>query len=174
VLSLAIINLGAWAGITINKGTWYGISALNEKGTILTAFFLSAGLILWAGFVKRSSFKPHFAETYMQFGFHGLFLSAIAGEMYFSSLYLAWFAVVLLAGYFFLRKAKDGKSAYYMVITCLYIYFSISYLFSAKIFSKLSGDTELYANLFYYLGTGVAMAFLLSSLNKKIRTNGSL
>lgn len=171
VLSLAIINLAAWAGITINRGTWYGISALNEQGTIVTAFLLSAALILWAGFVKRSTVKPHFSETYLQFGFHGLFISAIAGEMYFPSLYLVWFMAVLLAGYFFLRKANAEKSAYFMVITCLYIYFSISYLFSAKIFSKISGDTELYANLFYYVATGVGMAFLLNSLNKKIRSN---
>lgn len=174
VLSLAIINLAAWAGITVNKGTMYGISELNHSGTIITAGLLSAALILWANFVKSRTIKPHFSDTYRQFGFHGLFISVIAGEVHFTTYYLAWLLLLFAAGYYFLKKAFEENSVYVMVITCLYLYVGISYVFTAKLFSSLPGDGELYANLFYYLITGISMAFLLSFLNKKIKSNGRL
>ncbi|ULQ52355.1 DUF2157 domain-containing protein [Flavihumibacter fluvii] len=171
VLSLAIINLAAWAGITINKGTWYGIKELNQEGTIITALSLSIFLVLLANIVKKRTVKPHFSAIYQQFGFHGLFLSSIAGIIHFDKLYIAWLFLLVLSGFYYLRKAITEKSNYFLVFSCLYVYAGLSYVFSAKIIKGLQEENEIYANLFYYLISGISVAFLLSTLNKKIKSD---
>lgn len=174
-LGLAIINLAAWVGITINRSTFYGINELNKSETIIAAILLSICLILLAIVVKEKGIKPHFSSTYHQFGTHGAYLAAIAGIIHFNHNYLAWFGILLAVAIFHAWKAWRESSAYYMVITCLYLYTGISFIMTDKIFSGLRGsDSKLYANFFYYLITGIAMAIVLIRLNKKLKAHAGL
>jgi hypothetical protein len=175
ILSLGIINLAAWVGININRKTLYGIAELNQKQTIIAAFLLGVFLVLVAIAVKQKGIKAHFENIYHQFGSHALFISGIAGIIMFENLYLVWLLLLLLVGLFHYKKAFREKSFYYLVITCLYCYVGLSYTLSDKLFSLLQpGNDQVYANLFYYLSTGVGLAYWLTQLNKKMNANASL
>lgn len=175
VLSLAIINLAAWVGININRTTFYGITELNNSKTIIAAMLLAVTLILLAIIVKQRGIKPHFSTVYHQFGSHGAFIASIAGIIHFDKMYGVWLLILVITALYHGWKSARESSPYIMVITSLYLYIGISYIISVHFFSILSGgNRELYANLFYYLITGVGLAILMVMLNKKIKSNAGL
>ncbi|ULQ56203.1 DUF2157 domain-containing protein [Flavihumibacter rivuli] len=175
VLSMAITNMAAWLGITVNRATAYGITELNDNRTILTATLMGISLIVVAHVLATRKYKPHFSPTYHQFGTHISYIALLAGLFHFDRIYLLWMLGLLALGAYHYFKAFREGSFYYLVVTVLYLYIGVSYVVSAKILGSLSNDVGLiYANLFYYLGSAALLSGLLIKLNKKMKQHDRL
>ncbi len=170
VLCLAVTNLAAWVGITMNRSTWYGFSLMKDGAMIQAAALLGVFLLLLSRVVKQRHFKSHFEETYHQFGTHFLLIACVAGIIQEERAWAIWLLILLAAGYYLLRKGFREKSSYYLVVACLYAYTGISYIVSDKLFRHLRGEDAIYANLFYYLCSGIGLAFLIYQLTQKLKT----
>jgi hypothetical protein len=176
VLSLAIINLAAWVGITINRKTWYGITTLDHTATIIAALFLGIFLIVVALWVRENNTKPHFSSVYHQFGTHGVFLAANAGILHFEKYYWLWFLILLLAAAFHFRQATRSSSFYYLVISSLYTYFGLAYCIISEIDKpQWSSGTDVFLlSLMYLIGSAILLAYFLTIQYKKMKSHASL
>jgi hypothetical protein len=174
VLSLAITNLAAWVGVTINRQSVFGLSSLDNERTIYAAVSLGIFLVVLSLLVRQKNIKSHFHSIYHQFGTHIGFIAINAAIIYFDRTYVLWLIVLLATGFYHLRKARLESSFYYMVISCLYCYFGISYIITMQLHNGFDTDLETYAILFYLLFSGIGMAVLLIYLNKKLKTNASI
>ncbi|WP_052273039.1 DUF2157 domain-containing protein [Flavihumibacter solisilvae] len=170
VLSLAITNLAAWIGITMNRTNWYGLADMNNDHTIIAGCILGVFLIAVSWYCRSSGLKPHFDAVYHQFGSHFLFISTLAGMVHFIEAYLLWLLLLAAAVYFHVRKAFAEGSFYYLLIASLYGYLGLGFVLSVKVFAKASDsiNTVLYINLCYYLATGIMLAILLIQKNKEL------
>ncbi len=127
VLSLAITNLAAWAGIT---ATPLGLIKENDFGNaqiIYSGIVLGAGLIAFAFLSNRKNIKAHFEFTYKNFGTHILLISCLAGLFYFDTIIL-WFMLIAAAGAGLFRHSLHTRSFYFLVVTLLYFYIALSYV----------------------------------------------
>src|SRR5450432_2120342 len=79
ILSLAITNLCAWAGITVTPTRILQDNDFNSTTIIYTGLVLGAGLVATGVLTRQRRFKSHFAFSYTNFGMHILFISALAG-----------------------------------------------------------------------------------------------
>ncbi|MBC6491066.1 DUF2157 domain-containing protein [Flavihumibacter stibioxidans] len=175
VLALAITNLAAWLGITVNRASSWGLSELNNTTTILTASGLGLLLILISFLVKLKNFKAHFDSTYHQFGSHIFFISNIAALIHFIDWWPLWLAVLAGAIYYHLKKAFRDTSFYYAVIAILYGYAGISYLLIEKVLLKTTVNIDTaYSILFYLLLSGISVARLLIFINRQLKENDSI
>lgn len=108
VLSLAITNLAAWAGITVTPLQLLQANDFSSSHLIYTGIALGGGLILIALTTAKTHFKAHFAFTYTNFGTHILLTSCLAGMAYFNDIYL-WFLIVLVSCDGFICKRHKRK-----------------------------------------------------------------
>jgi hypothetical protein len=171
VLSMGITNLAAWMGITVTPLQILKANDFNSGTIIITGLVLGALLIAAGLFTEHKKIKRHFEFTYTNFGVHILFISALAGMFHFEDIYLLWF--VFLAGislYFYLRAMK-GKSFYLLLITTLYAYIALSYVF-IRLLDNMGGITEsiLYIGLIYFIASGIGLVLFLINANKKIKS----
>ncbi len=170
VLSLAITNLAAWIGITVTPSSLLRANDFNSDTIIYTSLFLGAFIIALAFFSKWKKIKPHFEFTYANFGAHILFIACLAAMFHFDNLYFIWFLLLIgLASFFYTRSMKD-KSFYFLLITTLYSYISISYVV-IQLLESLGGSGlgPIYLGLFYFIASGIGLVFFLISSNRKIK-----
>ncbi|MGC3979226.1 MAG: DUF2157 domain-containing protein [Paludibacteraceae bacterium] len=105
VLSLAITNLCAWAGITVTPARILADNDFSSSHIILAGTILGVGLVAVGALTRKKAFKPHFAFTYTNFGMHILFISLLAGMFTFETSYLLWFLFTAAAAFYFYRQA---------------------------------------------------------------------
>jgi hypothetical protein len=171
ILSLAITNLCAWAGITVTPLEILKVNDFNSSSIIIAAIILGAGLVIAGVLTRRQQLKPHFAFTYTNFGMHLLFIGILAAMFEFNQFYLLWFIALTAVAYFFYKEAFRLKSFYLVLILTLYEYTGISYVVIDLLFDKLNGDIgSVYLACFYFIGTAVALILFLIRMNKKIKT----
>lgn len=169
ILSMAITNLAAWAGIAITPASILSANDFNNEDIILTGIAIGALLLLLSIASRRYNIKAHFYFTYINFSIHILFIACLAG-LFSSEYYLLWF--VLLAGmaYYFYTKAISNNSFYFMVVLTIYTYIGISYvairlLFTGSIF-EMGG---FYLSFLYFIGSAVGLILFLIRMNKKLK-----
>ena len=170
VLSLAISSLAAWLGITIKPSLLLDFDLFNHHELIITCFALGVALLAFATFIKTTRFKPHFNDTYQQFGTHLAFLGALAALVEFTQTWALWLLVIFALGAWHLYQAFHRKNSYLMMVAILYMYIGTCYVVSGKILAHLDGENEIYANLFYYLFSGIGVGMLINRLHKKFKT----
>lgn len=170
VLSLAITNLAAWIGITVTPSSLLRANDFNSNTIIYTGLFLGAFLLALAFISKLKPFKQHFEFTYNNFGTHILFISCLAALFHFDSIYLLWFALLILLSYFFYITSIKNKSFYFLLIVTLYIYIGISYVV-VQLLSSIStpGLGPIYIGLIYFIASGIGLVFFLINNNRKIK-----
>ncbi len=170
ILSLAITNLAAWAGIAVTPTKILQENDFNSDGIIFTGMLLGVSLIIAGIITKWKNLKPHFEFTYTNFGTHLLFISCLAGMFNFTRWNLAWFLILIVIGIYFYLKAVNEKSFYFLLLTTLYCYIGISYVVIHLLFFNGSSDFGgLYAALIYFIFSALGVAFFLTSLNKKLK-----
>ena len=105
ILSIAITNLAAWAGISITPARILKENDFSNSQTIYAG--LATGVVLVAvSFVStRKKIKPHFAFSYKNFGEHILFISLIALMAYFNNIYLLSFLLLAIMSFLFFKVA---------------------------------------------------------------------
>ena len=168
VLSIAIINLAAWAGITVTPMQLLKSNDFSNGKIIVTGIFLAVFLLVLLHVTMRENIKKHFAFTYKNFGVHLLFISLIAGMAHFESYYLFFFLLIAAVGYFQFIEAFTGKSFYFIVVVALYDYIALSYLCMYLLFHFRINE-GIYFAFFYFLLSAIGFIVLLITVNKKLK-----
>jgi hypothetical protein len=178
VLSLAITNLAAWAGISITPLRILQENHFNDSRLIYTGMVLGVVLVLAAVASERTDFKKHFEFTYSNFGVHILFISGLAGLFTFDRIYLLWFLLLAGIAAFVYLQALKKRSFYFMLIVILYMYIALSYVVVDLLWSVIrrgSGDIGgVYMGFFYFILSAIGVVRLLIILNRKMKANDSL
>ena len=172
VLSMGITNLAAWMGIAVTPLKILEANDFNSDSIILTGLVLGVLLMVAAVFTGKKDLKKHFEFTYTNFGMHVLFISCLAAMFHFEDIYLLWF--LLLAGivWYFLRKALTERSFYMLLITTLYAYIGISYVFIRLLDAMGAfGIGSLYIGIIYFIASGIGLVLFLMNTNKKIKAD---
>ena len=174
VLSMAITNLAAWAGISITPARILRENNFNNSQTIYAG--LATGIVLVAvSFVStRKKIKPHFAFSYKNFGTHVLFISLIALMVYFDNIYLLSFFLLAIISFLFFKNAIKKNSFYFLVITLLYAYIGLSYAVTESLFKFSSDVGAFYLIIIYFIASGIALIKLFIHYNKILKHNASL
>ncbi len=106
VLSLAIVNLAAWAGIAITPTTILQQNNFNEEKIMFTGLALGAILMAMALWSSIKQVKAHFSFTYKNFGIHIFFISLLAILFYYDRIYILIFFALVVCSFFSLSKCN--------------------------------------------------------------------
>lgn len=169
VLSMAIVNMAAWLGISITPLHLLERNNFADDRIIYTGILLGIFLLVSAIFCVRMRIKEHFSFTYQNFGTHLLLMSLAAAMVHFDHLSLLYFLMLAAACSGIFYYALRERSKYFMVTASLYFYFGLSYIVTDGIFSmgRIS-EVQLYLVLFYYLLSGVGLIIFLMRFNRKL------
>lgn len=175
ILSLAITNLAAWAGITVTPLEILHGNHFEDNNIIIMGVCFGA-LLVAAGFAsKKNNFKAHFAFTYNNFGMHLLLISILAAMFSFSGFYFLWFLFLASATFLFYKKALIEKSFYILIVATLYTYIGISYvIIRLLMFVGNEGLGTIYLGFIYFIGSAIGLILFLIHTNKKLKTNDSI
>lgn len=170
ILSMAITNLAAWAGITITPAHILRSNDFNSDRIIYTGLALGVLLVLAAWLSRLKNIKQHFELTYNNFGTHLLFIACLSGLFTIGNLYLLWFLLLAVMAFYFYTSAVKNKSFYFVVITTLYFYVGISYVFIRLLEKMGSLDIgAVYIGFIYFIASGIGLVLFLISVNRKLK-----
>jgi hypothetical protein len=167
VLSMAITNLAAWAGIAVAPLNIIRDNDFSNTNLIYAGIILGAGLFVIALLSEKYNFKPRFSFSYRNFAIHLLFIALLTGMFYYETFYMLWFVSILASAFFIWRYAISRKSFYFLVVTVLYSYIGLCYV----IFSLLSGgpnEGALYLYIIWFIISGIALIRLFIYYNKAL------
>lgn len=175
ILSLAIVHLAAWLGITVTPLEILKSNDFNNNSIIITGLALGIFLGFLAWITQNRNFKKHFEFTYANFGTHLVFISCLAAMFHFIAFYVMWFILLMGMVYFFYRKALQDRSFYFILIVTLYAYIGISYMVLNAI-SNLGGPdlAPLYLGFLYFIASGIGLVLFLIRTNKKFKQHDSI
>jgi hypothetical protein len=173
VLSLAITNLAAWAGLSITPLTLIKENGFTDHRLIFTGMLLGGILLAFGRLTTQRRIKAHFETTYTNFGLHLFFVAALAGLFTYDEVYLLWFAGLAGIASFLCVQAIRRRSFYFVLMIVLYTYIGLCYTVLRLLLKGLQDDTIALGLLWLGLSAfGVAM--FLIHLNRKIHSNDSL
>lgn len=174
VLSLAITNFAAWAGISITPIKILKQNDFNNKHIIYTGLTLGIILVAVSLMVQYKNIKAHFAFTYKNFGAHILFISLLALIFSFQNTYLFWFIVLAVISFLFFKNALRENSFYFLVIILLYAYIGLSYVV-IKLLSMPGFNMMLvYLGIIYFIMSGIGLIRVFIYYNKILKRNAGL
>jgi hypothetical protein len=175
VLSLAITNLAAWAGISITPASFLKEGIIDHARLIYTGLALGVLLVLAGLTSVRRNFKQHFAFTYTNFGIHILFVAGLSGLFSFDPVYILWFILLLGIAYYFYRYAVKQGSFYFLLVTMLYAYIALSYVICTLLAGMSFRDlTPIVLGLIYFIVSAIGVVRILIALNHKMKAHDSL
>ena len=174
VLSLAITNLAAWAGISVTP-----LRILKENdfaNTLVMYTGVGVGILLvTTSYLSRAkNIKAHFAFTYKNFGAHILFISLLELMFNYEHTYFVWAVPLGIAGYVFFKDALKERSFYFLVITLLYAYIGLGYM-AIRIITAVNFDIGgAYLLFLYFIISGIALIRLFIHYNKILKRDAGL
>jgi hypothetical protein len=175
ILSMAIINLAAWFGITVTPLRMLEQNDFSSERIILSGIELGVLLIVLSVFSVRMKIKEHFSFTYKNFGVHILCIAMIAAIIHYNHWYILFFMLLAgIAAYLFTQSLQE-KSFYFLVVATIYFYIGLSYvvIYSLSIISSI-GELELYIGFLYLLGSSIALVMFLIRYNRLIKSYDSI
>jgi len=171
ILSMAIANLAVWMGVSVTPKALL-LQNDFDKGTLTNTYIVLAIVLLAAAFLTdRYRLKKHFKFSYQHYGVHAGYISLLAGYFHYYDGYLAavyMLALFLLSALLYFDAMKN-KSFYFLLLMTLYTYFAISCLVMRMLFLAAT-EGALYLAFFYFIGSALALIFLLIHFNKKLKT----
>ena len=170
VLSMAIVNLGAWLGITVTPMQLLESNDFSSAPIIFTGLGLGIVLLLVAWITREKDIKKHFEFTYENFGTHLLLISILAAMFYFSGIFMAWFLALVILSFLLYRKALHDKSFYFILIITLYAFIGITYVVLNMLDQMGGGMTSIYLGFIYFIVAGIGLVLFLMRTNKKLKT----
>ena len=174
VLSLAITNLAAWAGVSITPMKILKENDFNNTHIIYTGLVLGVILVATSFMIQYKNIKAHFAFTYKNFGTHILFISLLALMFYFENIYLLWFIALSGLSFLYFKNAVKESSFYFLVITLLYAYIGLSYVV-IELLSRSDLDMgAVYLGFIYFIVSGIGLIRLFIHYNKILKKNAGL
>ncbi|MFT3681384.1 MAG: DUF2157 domain-containing protein [Ferruginibacter sp.] len=169
ILSMAITNLAAWAGLAVTPAKILSENNFNDETIILTGLLLGVLLVVTGVLSARKKVKAHFEFTYVNFGMHLLFIACLAAMFYFENIYLLWMLVLTGISYFFYAQAFSKKSFYYILVLTLYFYIGLSYTVIRLLFYSGTEIGGVYLALLYFIGSAIGLILFLINMNRKIK-----
>ncbi|WP_331575881.1 DUF2157 domain-containing protein [Puia sp.] len=170
VLSLAITNLAAWAGIAITPMTILREGNFDSPRLIYTGLLLGAILLAMGHLTVQRRLKPHFEITYTNFGLHLFFIAALAGLFTFDKGWFLWFAGLIAAGFFCYTRAMARRSFYFVVVIILYAYIALCDAVIRLLTATYWRDASaLYLAFLYFIGSAIGIIFLLMRINRQLK-----
>ncbi|MBS1661313.1 MAG: DUF2157 domain-containing protein [Bacteroidetes bacterium] len=175
ILSLAITNLAAWAGIAVTPMTILKENNFATPRLIYTGILLGSILLAMGVLSKQRRAKPHFETTYTNFGLHLFFIAVLAGFFSEDNLYFLWFLGLVAAGFYLYTKAMARRSFYFILMIILYVYIGLSGLIT-RLLSQMSwrDATPLALGFFYFIGSAIGIILLLIRINHKLKAHDSI
>lgn len=174
VLSMAVTNLAAWAGISVTPLKFLRSNDFNNSTLIYTAIALGFSLLFVSFLSQKNNVKSHFGFTYKNFGVHILLIAAVAAIIHFKTYELLWLVFLSAICFWQFSVALREKSFYFFVIVFLYFYFGCSYVIIHQLFLLSMSESLLYIGLLYFIITAVLSGNLLMKYNKKMKENDHL
>ncbi|HEX4850459.1 MAG TPA: DUF2157 domain-containing protein [Puia sp.] len=168
ILSLAITNLAAWAGVVVTPSKILQENDYNSSTIIFTGFLLAILFILLSKYSTTKKIKPHFAFTYFNFGLHIGYISMLAGLFSFNNLHLLWVIPLSGAGYFFYKESIRNKSFYTLLVFTLYSYIALSYVVINYLFWNMYVAGFYFTSL-YFMVSATALIVFFVRMNKKLK-----
>lgn len=173
VLSMAITNFAAWLGVSITPYHIFSQNDFSSDRLIYTGLLLGLILITAGLLSERKNIKQHFAFTYHNFGTNILFISLLSALFVFDGAYLIWFLLLAGVSALIYSLALKKHSFYFLLITILYAYIGVTYVFM-RFLLQGSGEGGVYLAIFYFIGSGIGVAMFLVNLNKKVKHHDSI
>jgi hypothetical protein len=175
ILSLAITNLAAWAGIAVTPTKILRQNDFSNSTIIFTAVSLGVFLCLTAVISVRKKFKAHFSFTYSNFGFNILFVALIAGMIHYENWFLLWFIIMAAFGFYVYKKAVMDHSFYFLLMLAIYAYIALGYVVIRFLFGSAGLDVGGgYLAFIYFIGSAVLLIIFLTRMNKILKPNDRL
>jgi hypothetical protein len=169
ILSLAVTNLAAWAGIAITPLTILKTGNFSESHLIFTGLVLGATLLAAGRLTELRRFKAHFNTTYLNFGVHLFYVAALAGLFKFDRIWLLWFPGLVIVTFFFYTQAMMRRSFYFVVVTILYAYIALCDVVIRLMDLVNSGAFGLL--FLYFIGSAIGIILLLIHLNRQLNNH---
>ncbi|RFZ90447.1 DUF2157 domain-containing protein [Mucilaginibacter conchicola] len=174
ILSMAIVNLGIWMGVSVTPKTLLMMGTYNTPKLINTYLVLGAILLMAAYLSKQLKIKKHFKFSYQNYGTHIAFVALLSGFFHYfeHSLSLVYVAVVFaLAGYMYRESFKE-RSFYFVMISILYGYIALCGLAVELVAdAKLDDEGVLYFLLMAFIGSAIGLIILLININRKLKAD---
>ncbi len=175
ILSLAITNLAAWAGIAVTPTTILKQNDFNSSTIIFTGLCLGIFLSGMAIISTRKKFKHHFSFTYNNFGINVLFIALIAGMLHYDRWFLIWFAAIAILVFFVYKKAVQGHSFYFILMIAIYAYIALGYVVIKVLFDIADLDIGGgYLAFIYFIASAVMLIIFLTRMNKILKPHDRL
>ena len=157
-LSLAITGLASWVGIVVTPKEMLTQNDFHNETIIYTGVLLGIILTATAYASEQWNFKKHFSFTYMNFGVHIFFISALAGL--FSMYQFILFIPLLIAGMlFFIWYARETASLYFLTVATVYGYIGLTYLVFKYILFNI--DYITFPSLYFIITCPLIIMYLI-------------
>ncbi|GAA4398676.1 hypothetical protein GCM10023187_09520 [Nibrella viscosa] len=174
VLSMALVALISWIGVTIQPLNLYFKGNFFDLKITFSAIILSLVLIGAGMFLERQLIKRHFTFTYLTIAGNLLLLALVAGVFNFDDLRIM-FALGLAAACFLFDRyarynyARRGRSRrerafLYALMSSVYGYIGFTYL----LFHYLEPNN--YVGTLYFLLTGIGLVMYLLHYRRTLVT----
>ena len=170
ILNMAIVNLGLWLGVTATPQHLLDAGTFNNQGIIYTYLGFGVLSLASAWLTQKYIFKKHFKFSYEHYGIHMCMVALLAG--YFSNYdggtSILWLMMLLALAAAIFQDAYKEKSFYFLLLTVLYGYVTISIIAVRLII--VTQDAIILLGPMYFIGSSVCLIMFLINLNKKIKT----
>ncbi len=174
VLSLAITNFAAWAGISITPTRILRDNDFNSTHIMYVGLLVGVLLVAVSFLSRYKNIKAHFAFTYRNFGAHILFISLLSMVFYNGNINLLWFIVLAVVSFLFFKNAIRESSFYFMVVTLLYAYIGLSYVIIQMLFFTGLDMAPVYLGIIYFIISGIGLIRLFIHYNNIFKRNAGL
>jgi len=164
VLSLGITGLAASIGLTITPLEMLNSSNFSSFSLILTALVFSLVTWITAHILAGKNVKKHFSFTYSNFAANMALAATLAG-LFSDNFKFFFLPLLLFFSWIVYRYSIREKSIYFLLITCLYGYIGLSYLFFYLLFHTFEETFNHSEILFIYS----ALAYLAATCVLVIR-----
>jgi hypothetical protein len=155
VLSLGIVALASWVGITVTPKDVFSSNDFHSQTLVITGVLLGAVLGGAAILSRMKDRKRHFDFSYLNFSIHIVMIASLAGLIVLDE-QLLYFPILLGAVFLFISEARNTGSLYFLTVSLLYGYIGVTYW----IFKNLDfNDTSFYL-LYFILTCGLIIGFL--------------
>ncbi len=142
-----------------------GEAVITTAGSLPAKFVIHTVGPVWNGGNKNEPAK--LANCYR----NSLNLAAV---FYFENYYLFWSLLFLPVCFFIFRNGLKENSFYFLVVTILYAYIGLSYVFIRLLFTANDGDESIYLAIIYFIVSGIGLIWLFIHYNKIIKINAGV
>lgn len=164
ILSLGITGFAAWAGVSITPTRLLYYNDFDSMQIIIASLLVGSVLAGFARFADMRGIKKHFGFTYNNFGCNILFIACLA-YLFNDDLPIRFIAFLFIAGltYYYMRYAITEKSFLFLLLSVLYGYIALTYVFFLMLFNFDNAyEIAFMLGLFYIIAScaGIVLFFI--------------